>query len=310
MHKINKLQIVITAYKVPGTVRELVTEITKQILRCKRMGCFQEAEIILVAPDAETLKAGMESDKLNLLKVVQDKGEGKPAALNGILKMLDADVVIFTDGDVKWGSDVISPLLDKLFSAPQIGAVTGRPLPINSRQSLFGYWAWLTTQEGAHQTRLKNSLSGKFVNLSGYLFAIKREYLPEKIPHELLAEDVYISYIVYKKGGVVSYAPDALVYVVFPKNFKDWINQKKRAAGGDYQLKGMFDGMASMRSFTKEAKGVLSALLYATSVKELFWSFLLILARLYMWFLIFWEQKIKKKNPRDIWVRIESTKRV
>ena len=300
------VEVVITSYKEPKTVAELVKTILKSLPKLKTLG-GKLSDILVVAPDKPTLEAAKRVDSIGLVKTVQDKGQGKPAALDMILGQLKGDIVIFTDGDIKWTVDTPFNLL-KTMLENGYDAVTGRPVPINSRNSLFGYWAWVTTQQGAHKTRLKLSQENKFINLSGYLFAIKREFLPDKIPHELLAEDVFISLVAYQKGAKLGYAPDALVYVMFPTNFRDWINQKKRAAGGDYQLAQLMQGVSTMRSFTKEASRFLDALLYARNLKELFWSFLLIFARLYMWILVFVDQKVLHKRREQIWVRIESTK--
>lgn len=302
------LEVLITSWKEPKTVFELVHHIEGEFQKLLKMKAVKSVSIFLIAPDRETIDAGIRADKLQVLRYKKDKGEGKPAAINSILKELTADITIFTDGDVKWGTDTIQKLLSHFADFPNVGAVTGRPMPINARTTLLGYWAWLTTQAGAHKTRLNAVKQDKFVNLSGYLFAIRKEYLPETVNKNLLAEDVYFSYTVYKKNGRVVYAPDALVYVLFPTNFKDWINQKKRAAGGDAQLHNIYPELKTMRSFKKEASQILQIVKYANTPKELLYGVLLVFARLYMWFLVFMDLKVLKKSSKDIWVRIESTK--
>ena len=49
---------------------------------------------------------------------------------------------------------------------------------------------------------------------------------------------------------------------------------------------------------------------YPKSIKEYFWTFQVFLARLHVWFLAYYDVKIKKKKYKDGWreVETESTK--
>ncbi|MDD4354251.1 MAG: glycosyltransferase family 2 protein, partial [Candidatus Nanoarchaeia archaeon] len=124
----------------------------------------------------------------------------------------------------------------------------------------------------------------------------------------LLSEDAYMSQFVWDKGFDTEYIPESKVYVKYPTNLKDWIKQKRRSAGGYPQLKKYFKKTSNMRSFSSEAiKGPFYAITYAKNSKELFWSLILFPIRLYLWILTFYD-KITKKNFKQIWQRIESTK--
>ena len=64
-----------------------------------------------------------------------------------------------------------------------------------------------------------------------------------------------------------------------------------------------------MRSFSREIiSGTLKALSYPKNLKELWWTFLLFFARLYLWIVIFWDQRIIKPGFEEMWKRVESTK--
>ena len=63
-----------------------------------------------------------------------------------------------------------------------------------------------------------------------------------------------------------------------------------------------------VKSFFNESKGIFYLFTYPKTLKEFWWSFLLALARLYMWIRVFWETKVKEKHYRDNWERVESTK--
>ena len=47
---------------------------------------------------------------------------------------------------------------------------------------------------------------------------------------------------------------------------------------------------------------------YSKNPKEFFWTILLILARIYLWFKIFTDLKLKKESFKKTWTRVETTK--
>ncbi len=133
-----------------------------------------------------------------------------------------------------------------------------------------------------------------------------KKVLVEKVPKETLSEDGLISLLIYSKGYKIDYVSDSKVYVKFPTNLRDWIKQKRRSAGGYNQIKSWTK--KEIRSFAKESLGVFQVLKYPNSLKEFFWTFELIFIRLYLWFIIFKDINLKKKDFKKIWVRVESTK--
>ena len=137
------------------------------------------------------------------------------------------------------------------------------------------------------------------------MFAIRKELFPV-LPTQLLSEDGYISQNVYNSNRVIIYSPEAKVYVKYPDNFKDWIMQKKRSAGGYNQIKELTG--SSMRSFSSESSGVFKLFKYIKSIKQLYWIALLCFARVYLWYVIYRDINIKKKSQQEIWKRVESTK--
>ena len=172
---------------------------------------------------------------------------------------------------------------------------------------MLGYWSHLLTDEGAHSTRIERTNKGQFIVCSGYLFAVKKVF--EKIPEDLLSEDAIISHLMWNKGYKTAYAPEAKVYVKYPNNFKDWMIQKTRSAGGYQQIKKYFKNPPRMRNFWREALfGWYKPLRYANNFKELTWSLALYPARLFLWMKIFQEVNNKKFNLLDIWEPVESTK--
>jgi len=300
--------IIITAFKEEKTIGNAIEAVLKQTNN-------KDFRIIITAPDEETGKiAKIYEKENNRVRYVKDEGKGKPAALNKVFNWIknnfpsnkEKDIFVLTDGDVYIGENAISSILEK-FNDPGIGVVSGRPISLNDRKNKWGYYSHLLTDVGAHETRLKRIKEGKMIVCSGYLYAF-RIGLISKIAENALSEDALISHLIYEKGYKTGYAEEALVYVKYPDNFKDWIKQKRRSAGGYNQLKHLVKEKERMRSFSKEISGVFKIFKYPRNIKEVIWTIELIFYRLYLWFLIFRDINLKKKNLKEIWLRVESTK--
>ena len=194
-------------------------------------------------------------------------------------------------------------MLEK-FKDKNVGAVTGRPISLNNKNNKYGYWAFLLT-EIAHLRRKTAIKKNKRFFCSGYLFAIRKSLFPN-LPEELLSEDGYISHKVYEKGFKLAYSENSIVKVKYPTNFKDWIKQKKRSAGGYNQNKKLLG--VEIRSFKKESLGFLEFFQLIKSPIHLVWLIELFIARIYLWVLIYKDINLKKKKRDELWQRVDSTK--
>lgn len=290
------LSIIITAYKEPATITRAIRALRKQNIP-------EKFELLVVCPDKETAAA---ASKFARVKQLTDKGIGKPAAMNLALKRAKGDVLLFTDGDVFVGKGAIAALLRAL-QKKGYGAVCGRPIPLNNKNGLFGYWAHLLT-DAADTVRRKRTVQGKYIDCTGYLYAIKAGIV-QAIPQDALSDDAVISSKVWQAGLKIAYAPKAKVFVKYPDNWSDWIKQKRRSTGGYIQSQYLHKKQR-MRSFSREALGGWFALSYAKNAKELWWTLLLVLARLWLWINILFTIKLQKQPFQHIWTRVESTKKL
>ncbi len=290
------ISVIITAFKEPKTIGKAIEEIAKQRI--------PKSEILVLAPDKETLDSAKEAGKkISNVKIIKDSGEGKPSALNLAVEKARGDILILTDGDVYVGEGALVKLLEK-FKDKKVGAVSGRPVSINSMNNKYGYWAEILTKT-AHERRKEALKRKKRFFCSGYLFAIRKNLFP-KLRKEILSEDGFISHYVYEKGYKIEYSEESRVFVKYPDNFKDWINQKKRSAGGYNQIKKISG--AEMRSFKKESGGFLRVLKHAENLMQIIWTIELFIARVYLWALIYRDINLRRKSHKEIWVRIDSTK--
>lgn len=292
------ISIIITAYKEPKTIGKAIEQVLKNKIK-------EDYEILVLAPDIETINAAKRYKNNKKIKIIKDKGKGKPAALNLAFRCAKGRIIVMTDGDVYVKDNSINKILDK-FDEKNVGIVSGRPVSLNSRKNMLGFWSHLLT-DIAHKMRIERAKKNKVIVCSGYLYAVRRGIV-KKLPEEALSEDAVLSHLVYDKGYKTTYSPESEVYVKYPDNFKDWIKQKKRSSGGYNQLTYMVKNKERMRSFSRESAGIFNVLAYPKTIKEFFYTSMLIMARIYLWFLIFIDINLRKKSLKKIWVRVESTK--
>ncbi|MAT99945.1 MAG: hypothetical protein CL608_22625 [Anaerolineaceae bacterium] len=293
------ISILITAYREAATVGQAIKAFLPQMPA--------GSELLVVCPDGETTAVVRQYAQKypHIRHIAEPTRRGKPAALNLGLQAAQGDIVVFSDGDVVIGDGALEQLLAP-FSDKRVGAVTGRPFSNSPRSTMLGYWSHLLV-EGAHQTRQKRDAAGEFLLCSGYLFAARREILPP-IPEDALAEDAVISHRIAEQGLRIRYAPKADVYVKYPTNYRDWLRQKVRSAGG-YAQSYVRNSPFSMRSPKLEAQqGTLLAVKFARSPRELWWTLCLFAARLHLWLLVFWQVRVRKRPLTTLWQRVESTK--
>ena len=165
------ITIIITSYKEPKTIGKAIESFTQQNIK-------EEYEIIVSAPDEETqevVKTYAEKDWR--VKLFIDEGKGKSAALNKVLKIVQGDIIILTDGDVYVGENSVNEILN-FFEDKQVGCVTGQPMSQNDRRTMFGYWSHMLCY-AAHKMRLKRHNKGQFLECSGYLFAFRNGIINE-----------------------------------------------------------------------------------------------------------------------------------
>jgi cellulose synthase/poly-beta-1,6-N-acetylglucosamine synthase-like glycosyltransferase len=183
---------------------------------------------------------------------------------------------------------------------------------------MMGYWGHLLVDAADHRRKAVMEdtgngyyISGKnFFPMSGYIHAIRKAAM-ETHPGSL-AEDAFISYQIRNKGYEIAYVPDAVAYVKFPTNLKDYFLQKVRSIGGYMHLKkfGAIKRDGQSRNFLIELPYAFYALFqHPQNLKEMYWSLMMFPVRFYMWLIVLWRRIILRQGmPRKGWERIESTK--
>tara|TARA_Y100000034_G_scaffold130667_1_gene189635 strand:- start:824 stop:1696 length:873 start_codon:yes stop_codon:yes gene_type:complete len=289
------ISIIVTSFREPNLERCILSLVNQKTNHAY--------EIVVISPDRESENL---CDKYDI-RYFFDPGKGKSYALNLIFKEIKSEFLIFTDGDVFVSNNVVEEFM-RNFEDFKVGVITGRPIPLDKRDSMLGYWSHLLFDAGAHLIRKKLSEEGKFLECSGYLFGFRN--VLKKIPLDV-AEDAYIPYWFYFRNYKIIYAESAKVFVKNPNNLKDWLLQRKRTSKAHETLEKYLDvkSVPRVKSFKNEVvKGTLAALSYPRNFREFNWTIGLFIARFYMWLNVFYDTKFKGKHYTDAWERSESTK--
>lgn len=288
----NKLSVIVTSFKEPNTIANCISQLIKSLSKLT-----QPSEILFVCPDKETSAIAIATAKrLNYIKFfhIQDPQKGKPYALNIAFKKATGELLILTDGDVYIDENAIPEIINA-FITEDIGAITGRPVCINNKNSFLGYSGHMF-MDAAHQKR--SSIKNDFYILSGYLFAMRPFDI--EIPLSML-DDVYISYKINELGYKIGYCPNAKVFVKQPETIKGWIKQKTRSIAGTFNIKTVFPNSQNLRNMTSDIEFAFFPILYAKNLKQFFWSLLNYPLRFYIWINAFWKNKVQNKKATDLW---------
>lgn len=287
------LYIIITSYKEPKLTVRAIESFIKQNIK-------EKYKIIVVDPFPETEKFIKKYFNSKKIEFFLDPGEGKSYALNILFEKIYSkninDIIILTDGDVYVSKNSVNAILNA-FKDKKIGCVTGKPVSLNSKNNLLGFWSHLLFA-GIDKTRKKLSKNKQFFECSGYLFAIRNSVL-QGFPLET-SEDSIIPFLFWQKGYKIKYAQEAEVYVKNPENWKHWANQKIRNIKGHENLNKLTKAMPRTKSFFNEIKeGTFFALSYPKKIKQFFYTLTLFLARFYIYLRAFYDIRFKKKAYQD-----------
>ncbi len=288
------------------TLEKCVVSFNKAVALLKSNQNVNRIRKILVTPKYK---------KFSNLEIFTDKGNGKINAINDLFKKINSDYTVLIDGDTLIDQNLFNNIVNYIIKN-DLSIATGKILPLNSRDTLYGFWAWELFDANANRLRRNQEKlringilnhSNKFFPASGYIMAIRnRDYMPIK---SSIIEDSEISKNFFNRGFMIGYDETSICYVKFPTNLADIIKQKKRTIGGNIKedIKGKGEEKISKRNFAQEIiDGIIPTIMYVRSIKEFFYLILLLLFRLYIWIYLFIYLKVLRNNLK--WETVKSSK--
>jgi biofilm PGA synthesis N-glycosyltransferase PgaC len=160
--------------------------------------------------------------------LVESERMGKSAALNLALKHCEGDVVIVSDADCFWPSDVLTNALPFL-ADPDVGAISGPKILLNPKQS------WVTKTEDAYLDsmnlmKLGESKVASTLFFEGGFSAYKREVLESFDPYNTGSDDCGTILNLAEKKFRAIFVPEARFYSAFPITWREKVGMKIRRA--------------------------------------------------------------------------------
>jgi len=161
----------------------------------------------------------------------QSKRQGKLAAIQRIMPMIDSPIVVFTDANCMLNTSSIRSLVQHYQDAV-VGAVAGEKKIVTSDTKAGTgeglYWRY--------ESWLKKVDSDLYstVGAAGELFSFRRE-LFEQLPGDTIIEDFVLSMRIAMRGFKVKYEPDASALETASASIADEWKRKVRICAGGFQ---------------------------------------------------------------------------
>ena len=161
---------------------------------------------------------------------------GKPAALNEAMKLAKGEIIIVFDADYIPARDLVRKLSIG-FLDPQVGAVMGRVVPVNTSKNILTRLLDLERSGGYQvdqQARYNMDLLPQYGGtVGGFRKALLMDTGSFNI--RVLAEDTELTYRLFCRGWKVSYANSAECYEEAPESWEVRARQIQRWSRGHNQ---------------------------------------------------------------------------
>jgi glycosyltransferase involved in cell wall biosynthesis len=226
------VSIVVPAHNEAANIGRLLTALIEQQTKVARV-----LEIVVVASGCTDNTAELAREvgrgRPGMHVHVQERREGKVAAINAYLKMRDprADVIVVCSADLDPARDVVERMVSFLREHPGVGMVGGRPTPDNDGATLVGRMVRLLW-ELHHRVSLEVPKMGEIVAF--------RAQLVEYVSELSVVDEASIEDIVRAKGYTLGYVPEAVVVNHGPETLSEYFEQRRRVARGHYWLQFAF----------------------------------------------------------------------
>ncbi|MGB8781327.1 MAG: glycosyltransferase family 2 protein [Candidatus Bathyarchaeia archaeon] len=219
-------------------------------------------EIIIVEDGStdrslDVCEAFAREQRLNIRIVQRRFSDGKPSALNSGITYAQGEIVGVFDADSVPASDALLNVC-RYFEDPQVAAVQGRTLSINSEENMLT--RIISREEDVWceaYLRGKDALN-LFVHLKGSCQFIRRDVLKQVngFDENALSEDMELSAKTTEKGYKIKYAPDVRSWQESPYELKQLFRQRTRWFRGTMEVAlkyGRLMAKPSKKSFDAEA---------------------------------------------------------
>jgi len=212
-----------------------------------------------------------EHQNMNIRLLVESERKGKSSALNRSLSSCDGDIIIVSDADCFWPSNILIRALPYL-ADPDVGAISGPKKLLNAEASATtrSEYAYL---ESMNTVKLGESKSSSTMLFEGGFSAYKREALDSFDPYLTGSDDCGTVITLLEKGYKAIMVQEAEFFTAFPRTWKGKIAIKTRRAN---QLVRLFKKYAILlfKNKIKIAKPVIARNVFMYLVSPIMFLFL------------------------------------
>jgi cellulose synthase/poly-beta-1,6-N-acetylglucosamine synthase-like glycosyltransferase len=199
-------------------------------------------EIIIVEDGStdRTLDICMEYDKktrTNMKILHKPISNGKPSALNHGINCAKGEIIGIFDADSVLSHDTLLNV-SRYFENPEVAAVQGRTLSINSEENMLTKFVSYEEAVWCEAYLRGKDILNLFVHLKGSCQFIRRNVL-EKLDffdEDILSEDMEFSARLTEKGYKIRYAPDVRSWQESPSSLKQLFSQRIRWYKGTMEV--------------------------------------------------------------------------
>ncbi len=167
-----------------------------------------------------------EQQAINLKMLNEEQRKGKSNALNYALNYCNGDVIIVSDADCFWPSNILEKALPFLADST-VGAIGGPKIIMNSNQN------WITRMEhqylkSANLLRLGESKVGSTLFFEGGFAAFKKQAFDRFDPYNTGSDDCGTVIRIIENNYRALLIPEAVFYSTFPSSLRGKISIKLR----------------------------------------------------------------------------------
>lgn len=166
--------------------------------------------------------------EMNLNILVENERLGKSSALNKALKSCNGDIVIISDADCFWPSDILNKTLPYLADST-VGAISG-PKRLLNREASSATRNEETYLMSMNMIKLGESKSSSTTLFEGGFSAYKKEVLESFDPYTTGSDDSGTVIKLMEKGFRAIMIQEGEFFTVFPKTWRGRFTMKVRRA--------------------------------------------------------------------------------
>ncbi|BDG07435.1 glycosyltransferase [Anaeromyxobacter paludicola] len=282
----------IMAYNEEANIGRLLEAVAGQ-----RTAAARITEVIVIASGCTDDTVGVArrfaASEPRVRVVVQERREGKSAAVNLFLSQAREQVLVLCSADILPAPDTVERIVLP-FADPEVAMTTCRPVPVNDRTRFMGFAAHMLW-DLHHEINLREFKAGEMI-------AFRKVF--ERIPRRSAVDEASVESVIRGQGYTVRYVPDAVTYNKGPDTVRDFLSQRRRIFAGHLALR---DG-CGYRPSTLGSLKILGLVLRRLDWRPKYFAWTWAVAALEAWGRHLGRRDHRRRLDHSVWAMASTTK--